>query len=78
MTAPAGTHAELFSQVVVVARWDPIERKSLTLAYADGRAEFLDEADALRAWAASNKARQALGFHAVEEPKAFEHPTTQQ
>jgi hypothetical protein len=67
----ADPKATLPEEIILACSRGAIMRTNLTVAFADGRAIFLDQGMAESALLASNNAREALGFDAIRPPEVI-------
>jgi hypothetical protein len=74
LTLPASQNADakLPEEIIIVTSRNAIMRRQLTVAFADGRAIYLDQEEAEFALLTSNEARVAMGFSAIRPPQAIE------
>jgi hypothetical protein len=59
-------------EIILASSRNAIMRTNLSVAYADGKAEFLDQGMAESALAKSNQARESLGFDPVRPPEVIQ------
>jgi hypothetical protein len=75
LTLPNGgadPKATLPEEIILASSRNAIMRTNLTVAFADGRATFLDQGDAEAALTRSNNARTSLGFDIIRPPEVIQ------
>jgi hypothetical protein len=59
-------------EIILATSRNAIMRTNLSVAYADGKGEFLDQGMAESALAKSNQARESLGFNPIRPPEVIQ------